>query len=459
MGQTNSGVVNAVLAIDLTKVPKRFRSLIERFQGYISEIKSEEATKSFLIRPFLKLLGYDVDSPLEFDPEFVCDVGIKKGEKVDYCVKLNGNPWILIECKDCKYELSDENISQLYRYFTSGTCSAPLGILTNGIEYWFFSDTKVKNRMDTKPFFKCNILDLTEEDAEFLTHFNRENVEDLSFINKSTFESVVDSWVAKMKTGLSEKFLQYIRSELHPNGLTDEMISDIVVDKLFGGVANTDRDEVSDTELEAEETDDLWEDDILRDEVWESVLSENKSFKKNKNGVSGIFKLGDENLGDAITGSYLCFIEINGVVYDYNRIYNILNAVIDYSIDIIGKSSSDIVVMCSSMSCPVFYEMDIVPKTSRKYRGVCFKASISAKDVIRMAQEVYPLLGVDLNTVSIGLLDRETKQKLNKNKITNYRGYLYSLQNDLELAERTKERQSVRKQGLNSFLSNIFKGV
>lgn len=431
MGQVNTGVVNAVLAIDLLKVPIRFRSLIERFQGYISEIKNEEATKSFLIRPFLKLLGYDVDSPLEFDPEFVCDVGVKKGEKVDYCVKLNGNPWILIECKDCKYELSDENISQLYRYFTSGTCSAPLGILTNGIEYWFFSDTKVKNRMDTKPFFKCSILDLSEEDDKFLTHFNRENVEDLSFINKNTFESVVDSWVAKMKTGLSKKFVQYIRDELHPNGLTDEMISDIVVDKLFGGVDSTDEDEVNDTEPEppeVEETEtDTGVDEILKDEVWESVLSENKSSKKNKNGVSGIFGLGDEALSDDIAGSYLCFIDINGVVYDYDKIYKILNAVIDYSIDMIGKSSSDIVVMCSSMSCPVFYAMDVVSKTSREYRGVCFKASINAKAVIRMAQEVYPLLGVDLNTVNIGLLDKETKQKLDKDGVSDYRGYLYSL--------------------------------
>jgi hypothetical protein len=36
--------------------------------------------------PFIAALGYDVFNPKEVVPEFVADVGIKKGEKVDYAV-------------------------------------------------------------------------------------------------------------------------------------------------------------------------------------------------------------------------------------------------------------------------------------------------------------------------------------------------------------------------------------
>lgn len=45
------------------------------------------------------VLGYDVFDPLEVMPEFVCDVGTKKGEKIDYAIMKDGEVQILIECK------------------------------------------------------------------------------------------------------------------------------------------------------------------------------------------------------------------------------------------------------------------------------------------------------------------------------------------------------------------------
>lgn len=84
--------------------------------------------------PFFQLLGYDVFNPVEFCPEYVADVGIKKGEKVDYAIIISGEPTILIECKSCT-ETLDKHSSQLFRYF--GTSPAKFGILTNGIVYKF----------------------------------------------------------------------------------------------------------------------------------------------------------------------------------------------------------------------------------------------------------------------------------------------------------------------------------
>ncbi len=62
-------------------------------------VKTEEATKTSLIMPFFQLLGYDVFNPIEFIPEFNADVGIKKGEKVDYAIMLDEKPVILVEAK------------------------------------------------------------------------------------------------------------------------------------------------------------------------------------------------------------------------------------------------------------------------------------------------------------------------------------------------------------------------
>jgi hypothetical protein len=68
-------------------------------------IQTEEATKNAFIMPFMQILGYDVFNPLEVVPEFVCDIGIKKGEKIDYAIFRDGVPIILIECKHWRQKL------------------------------------------------------------------------------------------------------------------------------------------------------------------------------------------------------------------------------------------------------------------------------------------------------------------------------------------------------------------
>ena len=49
-------------------------------------IQTEEATKNAFVMPFLQCLGYDVFNPLEVVPEFIADIGIKKGEKIDFSI-------------------------------------------------------------------------------------------------------------------------------------------------------------------------------------------------------------------------------------------------------------------------------------------------------------------------------------------------------------------------------------
>ena len=68
-------------------------------------IQTEEATKKALIMPFISALGYNVFDPSEVVPEFTADVGIKKGEKVDYAIIRDDKPIMLIEAKRSGKEL------------------------------------------------------------------------------------------------------------------------------------------------------------------------------------------------------------------------------------------------------------------------------------------------------------------------------------------------------------------
>jgi hypothetical protein len=62
----------------------RLKQIGERLEKVRDQVNTEEATKNAFIMPFIQALGYDVFNPIEVMPEYTADLGIKKGEKVDY---------------------------------------------------------------------------------------------------------------------------------------------------------------------------------------------------------------------------------------------------------------------------------------------------------------------------------------------------------------------------------------
>lgn len=133
-------------------------------------ISTEEATKNAFVMPFIRALGYDVFNPLEVVPEFVADIGLKRGEKIDYAILQNGEPILLIECKHWKADLDIHN-GQLLRYFH--TSKAKFGLLTNGVTYRFYSDLIETNRMDEKPFLEFDITELRDSHLEEIRKFHK----------------------------------------------------------------------------------------------------------------------------------------------------------------------------------------------------------------------------------------------------------------------------------------------
>jgi hypothetical protein len=156
----------------LSRIPFKIESeivmdFIDELQALANKIpklrdllQTEEATKNSLVMPFIRILGYDIFDPTEVIPEFIADVGIKKGEKVDYAIIKDGKIIMLFECKHCGAELDIRHASQLFRYFSVTT--ARIAVLTNGIIYRFFTDLEAPNKMDEKPFLEVNMLELNE---------------------------------------------------------------------------------------------------------------------------------------------------------------------------------------------------------------------------------------------------------------------------------------------------------
>lgn len=145
--------------------------LSKKVKEHREVLLTEEAAKTALVMPFLQALGYNVFNPSEVIPEFTCDVGTKKGEKVDYAICKDGKVEILIECKPANSELGFNHASQLFRYFA--TTSARLAILSNGVIYKFFSDVETPNVMDKKPFFVLDLENVKRADIRTLSSFTK----------------------------------------------------------------------------------------------------------------------------------------------------------------------------------------------------------------------------------------------------------------------------------------------
>ncbi len=152
------------------------RNFAKNVPALSSKILTEEGTKNALVMPFIRILGYDPFNPNEVNPEYVADVGIKQGEKIDYAIMKNDKPVILIECKTVNTDLKKEHASQLFRYFTVTNTPAKVGILTNGVLYQFYTDLDEPNRMDKKPFLEINLLDLKEPLIAELKKFTKQNL-------------------------------------------------------------------------------------------------------------------------------------------------------------------------------------------------------------------------------------------------------------------------------------------
>lgn len=216
------------------------KQFAERVIPLKENISTEEATKMSMIIPFFQLLGYDVFNPGEFCPEYTADVGVKKGEKVDYAILINGNPEILIECKWCGESLSKHG-SQLFRYF--GTSPAKFGILTNGLIYQFFTDLDEANKMDLAPFLEINLNDLKDAQINELKKFSKEVFDKDNIFSTASdlkYSSLIKGLLAKDLDDPSDEFVRYILSNVYDGQKNQKVIDKFksIVKKSFTGFVN-----------------------------------------------------------------------------------------------------------------------------------------------------------------------------------------------------------------------------
>ena len=219
----------------------KLKEFCSRIRNLKTKVKTEESTKTAMVMPFFNLLGYDVFNPLEFVPEFTADVGIKKGEKVDYAIlDKKQKPIILIEAKCCGENLSKHG-SQLFRYFS--TTPAKFGILTDGVIYQFYTDLAEQNIMDEKPFLVINLNNLKDSDINDLHQFKKDIFTVNSILAKaveSNYNDQIKQFFFKQLDEPDNEFVAYVLTDIYKGRKTQKIIEDFkpIVKKAFDELIN-----------------------------------------------------------------------------------------------------------------------------------------------------------------------------------------------------------------------------
>lgn len=204
---------------------EKINALATKIKQQIGAIETEEATKNAFVMPFIhNVLGYDVFDPLEVTPEFICDVGTKKGEKIDYAIMKDNEVQILIECKKVGEPLNVSHASQLFRYFH--VTNARISILTNGQVYKFFTDLDAPNKMDEKPFLEIDLLDIDDNILPELKKLTKVSFDLESIINAAgelKYVSQIKRIIHAQLNNPEDDFVKFFASRVYDGMLTQKV--------------------------------------------------------------------------------------------------------------------------------------------------------------------------------------------------------------------------------------------
>jgi hypothetical protein len=218
--------VEATQRAEIMAFSDELAELAKKIHNLKDSIETEQATKNAFIMPFISnVLGYDVFDPAEVVPEFTADVGVKRGEKVDYAIFKNGQVQILMECKRIGDPLDLRYASQLFRYFSVTT--ARIAILTNGQEYHVYTDIDVPNKMDEKPFLVFDLLDIDRALMPEIQKFSKESFDIesvLSAAQELKYISGVRRVIAREVKEPSDEWVRFFISRLYEGRSTHRII-------------------------------------------------------------------------------------------------------------------------------------------------------------------------------------------------------------------------------------------
>uniref|UniRef100_UPI003B20F6D8 type I restriction endonuclease n=1 Tax=Borreliella tanukii TaxID=56146 RepID=UPI003B20F6D8 len=204
---------------------KSIKDVSRKIQNYKDLVENEAQTRQNLIDPFLDAMGYDHTDLSIVKVEYKADIpklnGLKKADYIIYPTKKEEEPTILIEAKyHNSREKLESHLKQLKPYFEnirSQEKRVEFGILTDGIEYRFYSDLDKDNLLDNEPFMVINLEKLTSKDFGYLKKFSRNslNIEEArAFALEKKYTDKLLDYLKKEMKNTSDDFLEFFKAKI-----------------------------------------------------------------------------------------------------------------------------------------------------------------------------------------------------------------------------------------------------
>lgn len=167
----------------------------------------EASTKSRLIEPLLRCLGYDTSHPQQVSLEVLTELG----GRIDYVLNGRSNFKIAVEAKKAGTTLSVKETNQLRSYFTFSEAVA--GVLTNGVDVWLFTDLDKDNVMDAEPYLTVDIRNVTDNDIQHLHTLTSSQVNQTAIhqqAQRERYRTLINRIVAQELRSPSQELLRLI---------------------------------------------------------------------------------------------------------------------------------------------------------------------------------------------------------------------------------------------------------
>ena len=193
---------------------EKLENLSNTIEEYINTDLDESNTETFCVEPFIELLEFR-RNPVDMQKQYPAD--LRGGNRaVDYALKKDGAPIMIIECKPLGAGDLDAWIGQLRDYFAA-VREARFGVLTDGRLYRFYTDLDSLNLMDSDPFLEIDLFDiqplLVAELEQFTkSRFNVNQV--LAAAGGLKYSKAIHQLLMKQLGSPDESFVRYVASAI-----------------------------------------------------------------------------------------------------------------------------------------------------------------------------------------------------------------------------------------------------
>ena len=207
---------------ELNSEISRILDVLDKYQG--KGVLSEPNTKSSLVEPVLRTLGWNIFDFEDVEREWK----VFDGTSVDYALKILGTPRIFIEAKALDIPLNDPKlIGQTIKYAAMEK-GLRWCILTNGDEYRLYKSDEIKLNPEDRIVFAVSISECKDDEKralfiKMMNRLSRDSVESGEFEAWAN-ELFIENRIRRIMQNPSDEFLNIMKEQISITTTSDEQI-------------------------------------------------------------------------------------------------------------------------------------------------------------------------------------------------------------------------------------------